>query len=355
MKGLEFPIIGTKVKGINQEFDINSPSGRKKYFNAKVGGEIKQISNFLKHGTFLAFFLGKKGSGKGTYSKLFTEIFGEDKAVHVSVGDLVRHATDNWKQMVKSGEAFEIEKVYRGYISFDDAVKALHGRSTKNLLPTEFILALLKHYISKHEGKSIFIDGLPRGLDQLGYSLYFRELINYQDNPDFFILIDIPEEILDLRMKTRVVCPKCQLSRNTKLHITSNFGYDGKTKKTYLKCDNPDCGSEARMLGKEGDEKGLENVRERLDLDEEILKKVFSLHGVPKILLRNHIPVSKKRMFDGYEITPEFVLKRDSKSEKIFVEKKPLIIKDDNGVASHSLMAPAVVISMIKQISEILK
>ena len=70
MKNLEFPIIGTRLqapgaqvtggqaKGSYKTFDISSPSGRKKYFEAKVGDEIwilaKQlaapvIQNFTHH------------------------------------------------------------------------------------------------------------------------------------------------------------------------------------------------------------------------------------------------------------------------------------------------------------------
>ncbi|MFH1192311.1 MAG: hypothetical protein V1655_02445, partial [bacterium] len=37
-----------------------------------------------------------------------------------------------------------LNKNYRGYISIDDAINALLNRDTKTLLPTEFILALVK-------------------------------------------------------------------------------------------------------------------------------------------------------------------------------------------------------------------
>ena len=44
MKGLEFPIIGTKVKGLTKRFDLSGPEGRDKYFKAKVGDEIEKIT-----------------------------------------------------------------------------------------------------------------------------------------------------------------------------------------------------------------------------------------------------------------------------------------------------------------------
>ncbi|OGM03396.1 hypothetical protein A2715_02805 [Candidatus Woesebacteria bacterium RIFCSPHIGHO2_01_FULL_39_32] len=361
MKSLEFPIIGTKVRdmpagrhGLTRKFDIESPQGRKKYFQAKVGDEIKSIEKFLNKGnTFIAYFLGKKSSGKGTYSKLLMEIFGEDKIAHVSVGDLVRE-TDDWNTFKNTKRFERLKNYYRGYVSFETIVKSLSSRSTTKLLPTEFILALLKAHIDELQGKAIFIDGLPRAMDQVSYSLYFRDIINYRQDPDFFVLIDIPESVIDERMKYRVVCPVCQTSRNIKLLITSKIEYDSKNKEFYLICDNPTCKG-ARMVRKEGDEKGLEPIRERLMNDEELIKTAFKLHGVPKILLRNHVPISEaEKYFDDYELTPEYVLKWDAKAKKVKVIEKPWTVKDDNGVECYSLLAPPVVVAFIKQMVEVL-
>ena len=353
MKGLEFPIIGTKVKGLNRKFDLSSPQGRKKYFEAKAGDEIKHLSEYLDENTFIAFFLGKKNSGKGTYAKLFTEIFGENKIEHVSVGDLVRDVHSNWKSYSKSKKFEELERVYRGYISFGEAVDALLGRSTKTLLPTEFILALLKVHIVGLEGKTIFLDGLPRESDQVSYSLYFRDLVNYRDDPDIFVLIDIPEAVINERIKFRVVCPICQTTRNKKLHITNKAEYDTENRVFYLVCDNPSCKG-ARMETKEGDDLGIEPIRPRIVKDEEIMRNVLALHGIPKVLLRNHVPaVEAKRYFDDYEVTPEYGFKLDS-NRKVKIIEKPWTFKDDNGVESFSLLPPPVVVSMIKQLVEVL-
>ncbi len=356
MKGLEFPIIKTKVKGLTKKFDLNDYQERKLYFRAKVGDEIRHIKKFLEKNTFVSYLIGKKNSGKGTYSKLIAEIFGEDKIAHVSVGDLVR-MTDDWEGFKKSDNFEKLKSYYRGYISFDEITKSLSNRSTGKLLPTEFILALLKAHMDKLKGKAVFIDGLPRALDQVSFSLYFRDIIDYRDDPDFFVLIDIPEKVLEERMRYRVVCPFCFTSRSTKFLITKKIEYDQKEKKFYLLCDNPNCKGfgKVRMVKKEGDEKGIEAIRERLINDEELIKIVFNLHGVPKILLRNHVPVDKANMyFDDYEITPYYKFKWDSRSKKIKVLEKPWIVKDDNGVESYSLLAAPVVISLIKQMVEVL-
>lgn len=357
MKGLEFPIISTKVKGLKERFDLTSPAGRKEYFQAKAGDEIAHIKRFLQNDSFMAFLLGRKISGKSTYVKLFMEIFGEDKIEFVSVGDVVREVHASWKTFEKKEDFEKLKKLYRGYISFDNAVNALLCRNTTKLLPTEFIIALLKLKISKLDfrGKSIFIDGLPRETDQVSYSLYFRDLAGYTDAQDFFILIDIPESVIDERIKYRVVCPICQTSRNKKLLVTSKIEFDVKTNEFYLVCDNPTC-KKAKMIKKEGDDKGIEPLRSRLIKDEEILKQVFNLYGIPKVLLRNHVSVKEaKRYFDDYEITPEYVLSWDKKAKKVKINQKPWTFKDDNGVESYSLLAAPVMIPMLRQMVEVLE
>ena len=355
MKGLEFPIIGTKVKGLTKKFDLVSPKGRKEYFEAKIGDEIAEIKGFMKDNSFMAFLLGKKNSGKGTYSHLFSEIIGDKNVVLVSVGDTVRETHENWETFKKSEDFKKLKELYRGYISFDDACDALLGRTTSKLLPTEFILALLKLKISKLKGKSVFIDGLPRELDQVSYSLYFRDLAGFTDAKDLFILIDIPESVIDERIKYRTVCPICHAVPNKKLLITQKIEYDVKKKEFILICDNPSCKG-AKTIRKEGDDLGIDPLRPRLAKDEEILRKAFNLHGMSKVLLRNHVPVSEAdKYFDDYELTPEYVLNWDEKGKKVKVTEKPWTVKDDNGIESYSLLSSAVVIAMLKQMADILK
>jgi adenylate kinase family enzyme len=355
MKGLEFPIISTKLKGLKKKFNIESPEGRKSYFESKVSDEIGHINKFLEKNTFIAYFLGKKGSGKGTYSKLFTEIFGEKKVAHISIGDIVRevHKELETKKGRKDVEGY-LNTNYRGYISVEEGINAILTRSTEKVsVPNELILSLIQREIDKYRGKALFIDGFPRTLDQVSYSLFFRDLMGYREDPDFFILIDIPEAVIEERIKYRRACPKCQTSRNLRLLITSKVEYDTKSNEFYLVCDNPNCEG-ARMVAKEGDDKGLKAIRDRLDKDEELIKTAFKLYGFPKILLRNHVPVGKvDKFFDEYEITPTYEFNLDKKS-KVKIKEKPWIVKDDDGVKVYSLLAPAVVVSMLKQTVEVL-
>ncbi|MDD5172909.1 MAG: nucleoside monophosphate kinase [Patescibacteria group bacterium] len=358
MKGLEkdFPwtLSKTKVRGLNKKFDLANVADRQRYFKAKAGKEIEKLKEYFNQNTFIAYWLGKKNSGKGTYSKLMVEIFGQDRISHISVGDVVRDVHMEVADVGKRKKLVDyLKQNYRGYISVDEAIKSLLNRGTKFLLPTEFILALVKREIDKMPKKTIFIDGFPRGMDQVSYSLYFRDLINHRDDPDVFIIIDIPEEIIDQRMKYRTICPKCHTSRSIRFLPTQNIGYDKTKKEFYLMCDNPEC-NKARMVAKEGDDLGIESIRERLNLDGELIKKVAVLHGIPKILLRNAVPAKKiKFLVDDYEITPEYDYNLDN-NKKIKIIEKSWIIKNDEGQKSYSLLAPPVVVSLIKQLKKVL-
>jgi len=353
---MEFPIFKTKIKGSNKKFNLNDPKERQKYFELKAGPEIKKLREYLKKNTFIVYLLGKKNSGKGTYSKMFGEVVNPDRVAHVSMGDVVRQVHEEvLGNEKKKKELLDwMKQDYRGYISMEETMKALLNRDTKTLLPTEFVLSLVKREISKMSRKALFIDGFPRGLDQISYSLFFRELIDYRQDPDIFVLIDVPENVINERLKWRRICPVCKTSRNFKLLPTSKIGFDKTKKEFYLMCENTGC-KKARMVLKEGDELGIEPIRARLKLDQELMEKAFSLYGIPKILLRNSLPVKDANKFiDDYEITPEYSYQFSEKSKKIKVIEKPWQINDDEEVPSYSLMPPPVVVSMIKQMVEVL-
>lgn len=350
----DFPFFKTKTEGVTKKFSLSDPQERKEYFDAKAGPEIKKLKEYLKNNSFIAYFLGKKNSGKGTYSKLLMDIFGEDKIDHISIGDIVREAHESTQDALKKKELMDyLQKNYRGYISSEEAISALLGRSTKTLLPTEFILTLVKMEIAKRPKKSLFIDGFPREIDQVSYTLFLRDLIDFREDRDIFVAIDIPEAVIDERMKYRVICPICHTPRNLRLFATNKVGFDKEKNEFYLICDNPECKG-ARLIGKEGDNLGIEAIRERLELDDKIIEKAFSIQGIPKILLRNSVPVQKARDYvDDYEITPQYVYEIGADNQVKILEK-PWIIKDDDNIDSYSLLAPPVALSLIKQLASIL-
>ena len=156
-------------------------------------------------------------------------------------------------------------------------------------------------------------------------------------------------------MKYRVTCPHCQSPRNTKLLRTKEVGYDQDKKEFYLICDNPSCEGfgKVRMVTKEGDSLGIEPIRERLGLESQVARKLIDLQGVPKVFLRNSIPVSEAKEFvDEYEITPAYRYELDGSEIKVVEE--PWMIKDDDGIDSYSLLPAPVAVALVKQVAQVL-
>ncbi|MEK9158082.1 MAG: nucleoside monophosphate kinase [Patescibacteria group bacterium] len=356
MKDFEFPIFKTK-KTPYKKFLLEDPSQRQKYFKYKAGPEIKKIKNYLKKNTFVAFLMGKKNSGKGTHSKMFMEAIGADNIAHIAVGDIVRSVHRDLENPKKKKELISfLKQRYRGFMPLEKAMDVILGRDLITLLPTEIILALVEHEIGKLKGKAVFIDGFPRNLDQISYSLYFRALMGYRDDPDFFIFIDVPDSVIDERIKNRVVCPVCNAPRSLKLMRTQEIGYDKIKKEFYLKCDNSSCKSKgSRMIAKASDALGMAPLKERIALDEKIARSLIDLQGVPKVFLRNGIPAKDaKNIADDYELTPAYSYELDKKGG-IKVIEKPWVIKGEKGIPSHSLLPPAIAISLIKQLTKVLE
>ena len=368
---MKFPIFKTKTEGPDRKFNLINPEELKDYFQFKAGKEIEKIREYLKEKTFVAYLLGKKNSGKGTYAKMFADAISPERIEHFSVGDMARRIDAELADEKKKKELVGfLEKNYRGRFSLKEIISALTSRNTKILLPTELILALIKREMESKEKKAIFIDGFPRDLDQISYSLFFRDLIGYRDDPDIFVLIDVPESVIDARIKWRRVCPICQISRNLKLLPTSKIGYDKKEERFFLICDNPKCEEskfssypfagardcqEIPLIQKEGDESGIEPIRERLKMDERLMEMAFSLHGIPKVLLRNTVPAKEARsVVDDYEITPQYDFEWSDIEKKVKTKESPWTVLDDEGAESYSLLPPPVVISLIKQMAEVL-
>jgi len=354
---IEFPLFKTKIVGLDRTFNLTNPQEQREYFEEKAGEEIAKLQKYLSYNTFIAYFLGKKNAGKGTYSKMFAELVGPERIAHVAIGDIVRDLDSVIQDPARKKELLTfLEKSYRGWVSLDDIILSLENRSTQSLLSTELILALVKREIAKRERKAIFLDGFPRTLDQISYSLFFRDLVGYRDDPDFFTLIDVPISVIDERIKWRRICPVDQTSRNLKLLSTPKIGYKKDTQDFFLICDHPDHGGkEIEMVPKEGDELGTAPIKERLTMDAKLMEQAFSLHGIPKILLRNTVPQDAAQEYiDDYEITPEYVYEWNEEEQKVKVIEKPWVVKDDEGVPSYSLLPQAVVVSLIKQMVQVL-
>jgi adenylate kinase family enzyme len=356
---MEYPIFNTKQFGSNKSYDFNNKADQKKYFEDKCAVQIEDIKTYVDEKGFLAIWLSKKSAGKGTRSKMVADVIGHDRVTHISVGDIVRdiHSLLENNDGRKKEIMGYLRNNYRGMMSLDEAIEAFVNKTQAKLIPTEFILTLVKMEIEKAEGKAIFLDGFPRSLDQIAYSLYFREIMNLAVGPDFFVLIDVPESVIDERMKTRRICPKCNTSRSINLLPSSIVKYKKETDEYVLVCDNKECVGYGKdeMVEKEGDSDGIDPIRKRLEAEGELLDMAKSLHGVEKVYLRNAIPVTDWEGYvSDYEVTPEFYYEGGKEGEKVSVKTRPWVVKDDNGVDSISLMVQPHIVSLIHQIHSIL-
>jgi len=355
---MDFPIFKTKMEGKDRKFNLTDTKERDDYFYYKAGEDIEKLKAYVKDNTFIVYLLGKKNSGKGTYSKMLAELLGADKLEHFSVGDMIREISRDIKDQARKIELeMYLEKNYRGWVPVEKLIPVIEGRDTSTLLPTELILTLVKREIAQRPRKTIFIDGFPRDMDQVSYSLYFRDLIGFREDADIMAFIDVPTNVIEERIKGRRICPICNTSRNLILLPTTNVVYDEVTKEFNLICDNPSCTgyNRQKLVRKEGDEKGIEPIRERLATDQKLMERAVELHGIPKMFLRNAIPVDvAKDYVDDYELTSGYEYSYDHESRKVSVVEKPWTVKDDQDRLSVSLQAPAVAVSLIKQLVQTL-
>ncbi|MBC7074002.1 hypothetical protein H5T58_01275 [Candidatus Parcubacteria bacterium] len=343
----DFPFIKTKSTTLTF-FNLTDPLEERKYFKLKAGKEIEKIKDYLRENSFVAYLIGKKNSGKGTYSKMFANLIGKERIEHFSVGDMVRKVDQELRDKEKRTNLLKfLEKNYRGPLSLKEALDLLENRDTTTLLPTELILTLIKREMIEKEKKALFIDGFPRNLDQIDFSLFFRDLVGYREDPDVFFLFLFTEAVIFCRNKFSQVCPKCQTPRNLKLLPTSKVVFEEG--EFHLICDQ--CG--VKMVKKEGDELGIEAIRERLKQDEILMERAMALHGIPKILLRNSIPCEvAKDYVEDYEITPEYYY--EIKGGQVQIKQRPWKFLDDESRESFSLLPQPVVVSLLKQLVEVL-
>ena len=357
---MQLPIFTTKVDGVTQTFNLNTVSGRQQYFNAKAGKEIEEIKEFLQNNTFVAFMLAKKNAGKGTYAKLFIELVGQDRVHQISVGDLIRTTHELLESDAEGIKHLYhyLSTNYRGFVSSEAALKSILERSTDKIdIPTELILALIKREIDKNPNKAFILDGFPRTTDQISYSLFFRQIMRLRDDPDFFVIIDIPDSIIDERIKYRKICPICNTPRNYKLLPTEKINFNSETNTFELICDNTNCEGYGKtvLVDKEGDKLGIEPLKGRLAQDGMLIEQALNLHGIPCVKVRNHIPVTEIAKFEDYEITKEYTYEHDTTSNTVKIHEDKWVVKDNDGIDCHSLLPSGAVLVMIKQIHQILK
>lgn len=334
----------------DRKYDLLNPNERKIFFNKFLGKEIENIRAYMKSKTFICYAMSPKMAGKGTFLGLLGEIVGQQYFTTISVGDLFRKADEDYRQNGKDSETYKyIVKNHRGYSKPEDLADSLINRSTKTVSPTELALILLKKEIDKLTHQSIFIDGFPRTVDQVSYSLYMRDLIGYRNDPDYFMFINVPIKLIDIRIKDRRVCPKCGNSKNLTTNPSSICDIDKNTNETIMYCDKPNCTKEI-MVPKEGDNLGVQNIADRIEADLELIGMARNLYGIPKIEVFNSIPVSEvEKYLNDFEVTKEYYFEKEH--GKIVRKEKDLIF-EENGEKYVSLLPSANVVQIMRQINQ---
>lgn len=122
-------------------------------------------------------FFGAPGSGKGTQSDILEEKFG---VKHVSTGEMLREEIRNNTELGKIADTL----ISKG-----------------NLAPDELVIKILRNTIEEQEGHGLIFDGFPRTIPQL--HALDKILLEYNQNIDLVISLDVPEETLIERLLKR--------------------------------------------------------------------------------------------------------------------------------------------------------
>lgn len=124
-------------------------------------------------------------AGKGTLSKKLQTKLGY---TCLSAGDLLRDISCGNK---------ELENLMRSGKLFDD----------------DLVFKVIKEAILKLNGKPFILDGFPRTLKQA--ELYHEFLKENNLTLGTIIYLDVPKEVLEKRVCSRMVCPNCKTNYST--------------------------------------------------------------------------------------------------------------------------------------------
>ncbi|XP_010530692.1 PREDICTED: adenylate kinase 2, chloroplastic [Tarenaya hassleriana] len=122
---------------------------------------------------------GAPASGKGTQCELITQKYG---LVHISAGDLLRAEIESGSENGRRAKEF-MEK--------------------GQLVPNEIVVMMVKERLSRPDSreKGWLLDGYPRSLSQA------TALKGFGFQPDLFIVLEVPEEVLVERVVGRRLDP----------------------------------------------------------------------------------------------------------------------------------------------------
>jgi hypothetical protein len=136
------------------------------------------------------------------------------------------------------------------------------------------------------------------------------------------------------------------------LNPTSIVKADPETNEVYLECDNPECVSKhIRMESKEGDEKGIGLIKDRVINDFQVMEMAHKMYGIEKIELFNALDVETADKFSyDFERTKAFTHKIEG--EKVISTNCEYIAEDHNK-SYYSMFPPYVVVSFIRELAKV--
>ncbi len=187
--------------------------------------------------------LGAPGAGKGTQAKRIAEEFG---IPHISTGDIFRSNIKNGTELGKEAKKYMDEG---------------------QLVPDELTVKILLDRVSDPDCKNGYVlDGFPRTIPQA--EVLDGELRKLNEQVDFAIDVDVPDENIIHRMSGRRACLKCGATYHIEYLKPAKEGI----------CDK--CGSELSLR----DDDKPETVKKRLGVYHEQTQPLIEYYTKKGIL-----------------------------------------------------------------------
>ena len=305
----------------------------------KAGLAYKKLNLYLQTHRIFIFFLTKKMAGKSTYIQYLMETFPK-KFINLSFGETVR----NLQEEIRLNKNKAVRKWSR------ELITDLEKSSVSNLLSLPSVKTIFKNLlVDLPPDKSVLFDGIPRKLNQIPLVIKKSHQLGNQDYRVIFLEIDVANEILDARLESRRICPKCGFTDNILTPVLENISFNNKTKEFYLVC--PKCG--IPLIRKMGDQLSPAIYKRRQEFEKiakELKKRVCKEQSskITYIRMRTDIPVNKfQENQESLNLITEY--SKDKKG-RISAKKKPQTATWQ-GKPVYSLNAPTATARIIQKLA----
>lgn len=202
--------------------------------------------------------LGAPGAGKGTQAKKIAEQY---KIPHISTGDIFRANIKNGTELGKKAKTF-----------MDQGL----------LVPDELVVDLVVDRVGQEDAENGYVlDGFPRTIPQA--EALDQALKAIQENIDYAINIEVPDENIINRMAGRRACTACGGTYHTEFNPTKAEGI----------CDA--CGG--ALVLREDDKP--ETVKKRLDVYHEQTQPLIEYYDNQKLLVEVDGTQEMAQVFDA--------------------------------------------------------